>query len=36
VDAPNVRGARDLGFDAGSGVGDADLSKLRAPLRPDA
>jgi NADH-quinone oxidoreductase subunit G len=32
VDAPNVRGARDLGFDAGSGSGPADLSKLKAAV----
>ena len=32
MDAPNVRGARDLGFDAGSGAGDADLSKLRSAV----
>jgi NADH-quinone oxidoreductase subunit G len=29
IDAPNVRGARDLGFDVGSAAGDADLSTLR-------
>jgi NADH-quinone oxidoreductase subunit G len=29
VDAPNVRGARDLGFAAGEGSGPADTSKLR-------
>jgi NADH-quinone oxidoreductase subunit G len=32
VDAPNVRGARDLGFDVGSTAGPADLSKLRSAV----
>jgi NADH-quinone oxidoreductase subunit G len=32
IDAPNVRGARDLGFDVGSGTGPADVSKLRAAV----
>jgi len=32
IDAPNVRGARDLGFDVGSGAGPADVSKLRAAV----
>ncbi|MEZ5316705.1 MAG: molybdopterin-dependent oxidoreductase [Vicinamibacterales bacterium] len=29
IDAPNVRGARDLGFNVGDGAGPADLSALR-------
>jgi NADH-quinone oxidoreductase subunit G len=29
IDAPNVRGARDLGFDVGDGTGAADASALR-------
>jgi len=29
VDAPNVRGARDLGFDVGGGNGEPDFSKLQ-------
>jgi NADH-quinone oxidoreductase subunit G len=29
IDAPNLRGARDLGFDVGSGAGDVGLSTLR-------
>jgi NADH-quinone oxidoreductase subunit G len=32
IDAPNVRGARDLGFDVGSATGPADVSKLRAAV----
>ena len=32
IDAPNVRGARDLGFDVGSGTGPADVSALRAAV----
>jgi NADH-quinone oxidoreductase subunit G len=32
IDAPNVRGARDLGFAVGDGSGPADLSKLRAAV----
>jgi NADH-quinone oxidoreductase subunit G len=32
VDAPNVRGARDLGFDVGSGSGLADVSRLKAAI----
>jgi NADH-quinone oxidoreductase subunit G len=32
IDAPNVRGARDLGFDVGAGSGAADVSKLRAAV----
>jgi NADH-quinone oxidoreductase subunit G len=32
VDAPNVRGARDLGYDVGSGSGPADMSKLEAAV----
>jgi len=32
IDAPNVRGARDLDFDTGSGAGAADVSKLRAAV----
>jgi NADH-quinone oxidoreductase subunit G len=32
IDAPNVRGARDLGFVAGEGTGAADVSKLRAAV----
>ena len=32
VDAPNVRGARDLGFDVGATSGPADLSALRAAV----
>ncbi len=32
IDAPNVRGARDLGFDVGSGTGPADVSKLRTAV----
>jgi NADH-quinone oxidoreductase subunit G len=29
IDAPNVRGARDLGFDVGAGTGPADVSGLQ-------
>jgi predicted molibdopterin-dependent oxidoreductase YjgC len=32
VDAPNVRGARDLGFDVGEATGPADVSALRAAV----
>ncbi|HUL74192.1 MAG TPA: molybdopterin-dependent oxidoreductase [Vicinamibacterales bacterium] len=32
IDAPNVRGARDLGFDVGSGSGPADVSKLKSAV----
>jgi NADH-quinone oxidoreductase subunit G len=32
IDAPNLRGARDLGFNAGSGTGPADVSALRAAV----
>jgi predicted molibdopterin-dependent oxidoreductase YjgC len=32
VDAPNVRGARDLGFAVGEGSGPADLSALQADV----
>ena len=32
VDAPNVRGARDLGFDVGQGSGPADLSRLKTAV----
>ncbi|HKW01697.1 MAG TPA: molybdopterin-dependent oxidoreductase [Vicinamibacterales bacterium] len=32
IDAPNVRGARDLGFDVGSGTGPANVSGLRAAV----
>jgi NADH-quinone oxidoreductase subunit G len=32
VDAPNVRGARDLGFDVGAGSGPADISTLRSSV----
>jgi NADH-quinone oxidoreductase subunit G len=32
IDAPNVRGARDLGFDVGSGSGPANVSALRAAV----
>ncbi len=32
IDAPNVRGARDLGYDVGAGAGPADLSALRAAV----
>jgi NADH-quinone oxidoreductase subunit G len=32
VDAPNVRGARDLGFSVGEGSGPADASALRAAV----
>jgi len=32
IDAPNVRGARDLGFNVGDGTGAADLSALRAAV----
>jgi len=32
IDAPNVRGARDLGFAAGDGTGAADVSTLRAAV----
>jgi NADH-quinone oxidoreductase subunit G len=32
IDAPNVRGARDLGFDVGSTTGAADVSKLQAAV----
>ena len=32
IDAPNVRGARDLGFDVGSGSGLADVPKLKAAV----
>ena len=32
IDAPNVRGARDLGFDVGAGTGPADVSTLRAAV----
>ncbi|MFI5179551.1 MAG: 2Fe-2S iron-sulfur cluster-binding protein, partial [Vicinamibacterales bacterium] len=32
IDAPNVRGAKDLGFDVGSGAGPADLSTLKAAV----
>jgi NADH-quinone oxidoreductase subunit G len=32
VDAPNLRGARDLGFNVGSGSGAADVSALRAAV----
>jgi NADH-quinone oxidoreductase subunit G len=32
VDAPNVRGARDLGFDVGTGSNAADLSRLKAAV----
>jgi NADH-quinone oxidoreductase subunit G len=32
ADAPNLRGARDLGFDVGNGNGPADLSGLRAAV----
>ncbi len=32
VDAPNVRGARDLGFEMGSGSGPADVSRLRTAV----
>jgi NADH-quinone oxidoreductase subunit G len=32
VDAPNVRGARDLGFDVGEGTGQADTSRMQAAV----
>jgi predicted molibdopterin-dependent oxidoreductase YjgC len=32
VDAPNVRGARDLGLEAGTGSGPADVSALKAAV----
>src|SRR6188472_3384790 len=32
VDAPNVRGARDLGFDTGEPSGPADISRLKAAV----
>jgi NADH-quinone oxidoreductase subunit G len=32
VDAPNVRGARDLGFDVGAGSGPADLAQIKAAV----
>ena len=32
IDAPNVRGARDLGFDVGSGSGLPDVSTLKAAV----
>jgi NADH-quinone oxidoreductase subunit G len=32
IDAPNVRGARDLGFDVGPGAGPANVSGLRAAV----
>jgi NADH-quinone oxidoreductase subunit G len=32
IDAPNVRGARDLGFDVGSGSGPEDVSNLKAAV----
>jgi|HubBroStandDraft_6_1064221.scaffolds.fasta_scaffold125130_2 NADH-quinone oxidoreductase subunit G len=32
IDAPNVRGARDLGFDVGTGSGPADVSGLRSAV----
>jgi NADH-quinone oxidoreductase subunit G len=32
VDAPNVNGARDLGFDVGTGTGPADVSALRSAV----
>jgi NADH-quinone oxidoreductase subunit G len=32
IDAPNVRGARDLGFDVGTGSGPADVSRLRTAV----
>jgi NADH-quinone oxidoreductase subunit G len=32
VDAPNVRGAKDLGFNVGTGEGPADVSALRAAV----
>lgn len=32
LDAPNVRGARDLGFDVGEDSGPADVSRLRAAV----
>jgi NADH-quinone oxidoreductase subunit G len=32
IDAPNVRGARDLGFDVGTGTGPADVSALRSAV----
>ncbi|HUF47075.1 MAG TPA: molybdopterin-dependent oxidoreductase [Vicinamibacterales bacterium] len=32
IDAPNVRGARDLGFDVGSGAGPADLANLKSAV----
>jgi predicted molibdopterin-dependent oxidoreductase YjgC len=32
IDAPNVRGARDLGFDVGTGSGPADVSALRSAV----
>jgi predicted molibdopterin-dependent oxidoreductase YjgC len=33
IDAPNVRGARDLGFDVGHDSGPADLSKLQSAVQ---
>ncbi len=32
IDAPNVNGARDLGFDVGTGAGPADVSALRSAV----
>jgi NADH-quinone oxidoreductase subunit G len=32
IDAPNVRGARDLGFDVGSGSGPADYSRMQSAV----
>ena len=32
IDAPNVRGARDLGFDVGTGTGPADVSRMQAAV----
>jgi NADH-quinone oxidoreductase subunit G len=32
IDAPNVHGARDLGFDVGQASGPADLSRMRAAV----
>jgi NADH-quinone oxidoreductase subunit G len=36
VDAPNVSGARDLGFDVGAGTGPADVSALRSAVEAGA
>jgi NADH-quinone oxidoreductase subunit G len=32
IDAPNVRGAKDLGFDVGSGTGSPDISGLKSAV----